>query len=357
MPILAATVEPVLGGTVIISFALVGTLAPTSSEPPEADLDAFRSGAAVLCTDIVNGRSFEVWDAAEAAGIDVLTFAVDPPTDQRQPTEEQVDTWVAAIEPRLDDLTAARQRLAELQGDADAISEPVGLAWSQIVIAGDDLIAAQTARLDGLTGDEPWATLARLVSPLPSPVVPPDALATLGMFLRDCEHVYTHQGVPDEAREFVTAAATACATIVTRRTASGFFDDEAVLFGAGYTLVDGGGVEITDELVAAVDGRVSEHTVSAAELAAVPVDGVPDAPAWQVRLDFELALVDYWTAVASALADGDPATAAGAIQTVVDVPIDTDPLSTLFLNQRDCRVLYSQADPVPGGGIAPVATS
>ena len=104
-------------------------------------------------------------------------------------------------------------------------------------------------------------------------------------------------------------------------------------------------------------GASSEHTATVAELAAVPVDDVPDAAAWQVRLDFEQALVDYWTAVASALAGGDPATARPQIQTVVDVPIDTDPLSTLFLNQRDCQLLYSQADPVPGGGIAPVTAS
>lgn len=345
-----------LGGTLVISFALVGTVAPATSEPTASGLEAFRAEAATSCTDIVNGRSFEAWDAAEAAGFEVLTFAVDPPIDQPQPTEEQVDAWVDAIAPRVDDLTGARERLADLQDDADAISEPVGLAWSQVVIAGDDLIAAQTARLEGLSGDEPWPTVAEGISPLPSPVLPPEALATLGMFLRDCAHVYTHQGVPGEFREFVTAAATACASIVTRRTASGFFDDEAVLFAAGYSILDGGPVDISAELVAAVDGRVNEHTETAAGLAVVPVDDVPDAVAWQVRLDFERALIDYWTAAASALAGGDPATAAAAIQAVVDVPIGTDPLGTLFLNQRDCQLLYSQADPVPGGGVAPVAT-
>ena len=358
--ILAATVELVLGGTVLLSFALPGTLAglaPTSTEPPDAGPDEFRAEAAMLCTDIVNGRSFEAWDAAEAAAIDLLTFAVDPPSDRTQPTEDEVDAWVDGIEPRRDDLADARDRLADLQDDADAISESVGLAWSQVVIAGDDLIAAHTGRLELLAGDEPWATIAAGVTPLPSPVVASDALATLGMFLRDCEHVYTHQGVPEASREFVTSAATACATIATRRTATGFFDDEAVLFDAGYALLEGGAVETTDELVAVVDGRVAEHTATVGDLTAVPVDDVPDAAAWQTRLDFEQALVDYWTGVAAALDGSDPAALTAAIQTVIDVSIDPDPLAALFLNQRDCQLLYAASDPVPGGGIAPVTTT
>ena len=360
LPLPAATVDHVLGGTVLISFALVGALAgkaPSTSQPPDAGLAEFRVGAATVCTDIVNGRSFEAWDTAEAAAIDLLTFAVDPPTDQPQPTEDQLDAWVAAFEPRLDDLTDARERLAELQDDADAVSQSVGLAWSQVVIAGDDLIAALSARLDGLNGDRLWADVASSVSPLPTPTVPVDALATLGMFLRDCEHVYTHQGVPEDSREFVTSAATACATVATRRTATGFFDDEAVLFDAGYMLVDGGTIETSDELIDAIDQRVAEHTTTVGDLAAVPIDDVPDAAAWQTRLDFEQALVDYWTDVASALASEDPAAIAAAIQTVIGVSIDPDPLVALFLNQRDCQLLYAASDPVPGGGMAPAATS
>jgi hypothetical protein len=357
--LLAATVDHVLGGTVLICFALVGGAGGAGSsttEPPDADLAEFRADAAMLCTDVVNGRRFEAWDTAEAAAVDLLTFAVDPPTDQPQPTVDQLDAWVAAFEPRLDDLTDARERLAGLQHDADAVSPSVGRSWSQIVIAGDDLIAALSARLDGLTGNGPWATVAASVSPLPSPAVPSDALATLGMLLRDCEHVYTLQGVPDESREFVTAAATACATAVSRRTATGFFDDETVLFDAGNTLLDRGVVEITDDLIGAVDGRVTEHTTTVDELAAVPVDDVPDAAAWQTRLDFEQALVDYWSGVASALEGGDPAAVAAAIQTVIGVAIDPDPLVALFLNQRDCQLLYAASDPVPGGGIAPAVT-
>jgi hypothetical protein len=223
------------------------------------------------------------------------------------------------------------------------------------VIAGDDLIAAHSGRLEMLGGDEPWASIAAGVTPLPSPVVAPDALATLGMFLRDCEHVYTHQGVPEASREFVTSAATVCAAAVTRRTANGFFDDEAVLFDAGYALLDRSTVEITDELLAAVDGRVAEHTATVGELTVVPVDGVPDAAAWQTRLDFETGLVDYWTGVAAALEGGDEAALTAAIQTLIDVSIDPDPLAALFLNQRDCQLLYAASDPVPGGGIAPVA--
>ena len=356
----AATVDHVLGGTVLISFALVDALAGGSSftaEPPDEGLTEFLAGASTLCTDIVNGRSFEAWDTAEAAGIDLLTFAVDPPADQPQPTEDQRDAWATAVEPRLDDLADARERLGELQDDADTVSQSVGLAWSQIVIAGDELIAALAARLDGLNGDRLWADVAASVSPLPTPAVPADALATLGMFLRDCEHVYTHQGVPDDSREFVTSAATACANAATRRTATGFFDDETVLFDAGYTLLDGGEIEITDALVAAVDQRVAEHTTTVGDLAAVPVDDVPDAAAWQTRLDFEQALVDYWTGVASAFDGGDPTAVTEAIQTVLDVAIDPDPLAALFLNQRDCRLLYAASDPVPGGGIAPAGTS
>jgi hypothetical protein len=173
------------------------------------------------------------------------------------------------------------------------------------------------------------------------------------MFLRDCEHAYAHQGVPEESREFVTAAATACATVATRRTETGFFDDESVLFDAGYTLLDGRDIEVTDALVAAVDERVAEHTTTVGDLAAVPVDDVPDAAAWQTRLDFEQALVTYWTGVASALEGGDPAAVTAAIQAVLDVSIDPDPLAALFLNQRDCQLLYAASDPVPGGGIAP----
>jgi hypothetical protein len=129
-----------------------------------------------------------------------------------------------------------------------------------------------------------------------------------------------------------------------------------VLFDTGNTLLDGRTLEVTDELVAAIDGRVTEHTTTVGELQAVPVDDVPDGAAWQVRLDFERALVDYWTAVASALDGGDQSAVTAAIRTVIDVSIDPDPLAALFLNQRDCQLLYAASDPVPGGGIAPPIT-
>jgi len=66
--------------------------------------------------------------------------------------------------------------------------------------------------------------------------------------------------------------------------------------------------------------------------------------------------VAYYTGIAEAIATGDPDAVATALRVVMDVPVQPDPLEALFLNQRDCQLLYSATDPVAGGGIAPTVS-
>lgn len=350
------------GGTVVICLAVVaGVSSPAgaSSEPSSKAEDAansFLADSAALCTDIVNQRSFEISDTATAAGLDLLTFAIDPPTPDAEPTADELGGWVDAMEPQLDELTETQEQLAELQDEADGIGPEVGLAWSQVVLTGAQAAAALSARIALLGGDEIWASIAAAIEPLPTSTPPPDAIAKLGMLLRDCAVVFTHPGVPDAYRDFIAPAATACSTAVTRRLANGYFDDETTLFDAGYALSDGKDVELTDELAAVVGRRVGEHEATLDDFASINVDAVPDAGAWQTRLDYEQALVDYYTGIAQALAGGDPVAVADAFHVVMDVPVQPDPLDALFLNQRDCQLLYSATDPVIGGGIAPVVS-
>jgi len=78
----------VFGGSplAVVAVALAGlATTPSLSSPAETSskaedaADTFVAEGAALCTDIVSERSFEESDAASAAGLDVLAFALHRP--------------------------------------------------------------------------------------------------------------------------------------------------------------------------------------------------------------------------------------------------------------------------------------
>jgi hypothetical protein len=294
------------------------------------DPPGFEFAAARRCTDLINELDYKVASAGEKARLEFVFAA----SEDDESNEKLAATWRRAMAARLAQLRDLRVELASLEPGPDQAA-----AWETVVASGDHQIELFEGRLSLL--DEEWATVVDMIeidhgAPPSEQAALEEAFAALQMSFRDCRGVYLFYGNPPEHATFLTEASSACTTVVSRRRAERFGGDGEVLR-AVQEVADGGHVDATPALVAAVDAAVEEWTQTLADLEAVDTSDVPDADLWQQELDIVADRVHGFERRAVALADGDEEsvddafTPFGAFR--FNLGIDLEPL---HLQDRDC---------------------
>jgi hypothetical protein len=304
---------------------------PASSATPAAPRDepqAFGFRATRRCTDLINGLDYDVAHTGNRARLELVFAAV----EGDEPDDDTKAAWRSAMMARRDQLVALQGELAALEpGDAEQD------AWNTIVAAGAQRIALIDSRLAVLDGD--WDTGSSTVEPDGGPSASEleaveQALQALGIAGRDCRHLFDLDGNPPEHAEFLTSASSACATIVTRRSAG--YGTDTVLAAVAAAIADGD-VVATDALAEAVDASLAEWRATAEDLASVTTADVPDADGWQHMIDLAADRVQGFGRRAAALASGDQAEINAAFQPTSVFTILAGPdLAALGLQHRDC---------------------
>jgi hypothetical protein len=300
---------------------------PTHTATPD-EPETFGFRATRRCTDLINGLDYDVAHTGNRARLELVFAAI----EGDEPDDETKAAWRSAMTARRDQLAALQDELAALEpgnGEQDA--------WNTVVAAGDGRIAVIDSRLAMLDGD--WDTGASRIEPDSGPPASEietveQALQALGIAGRDCRHLFDVDGNPPEHAEFLTSASSACATIVTRRSAG--YGKDTVL-AAVAAAIDGGDVVATDALVEAVDASLAEWRATAEDLASVITADVPDGDGWQQMIDLAADRVQGFERRAAALAGGDQAEINASFQprSVFTVWVGPD-LGALSLQHRDC---------------------
>lgn len=307
----------------------------TTAGDPTAEL-------ALACTEVINARDYDVSIAGRDASYDlVLATASEsagaPDTDRR-------DGWRSDMAAARDRLRDDQQKLAELSDDPD---------WAELMEPLEDQIATYDARIAALdegvwppTGDirmggpdadeadeESDGGSGDTESGESSPA------ARLGLLTRDCDNLL-EPGPLSGSEEFVRDAATTCAQIVDRRRVEDYADAQEVAIAAVVARVEDRDVEVTDELVDAVDQIHDEWQQTLADLQQVEVGDVPDQAGWEENLQLAQDRVDLFDGRLEALRGGDQAAIADAYDPArLGVPGWT--WDEVALGGRDCRAVQA----------------
>lgn len=293
------------------------------------DPAGFEFAASRRCTDLINGIDHGVATAGHRARLEFVFAA----HEDDRPDDVLAAAWKDAMSARLRQLQAIRDEMASIEPTDDLAD-----AWDTVVAAGDREIDLYEDRLALI--DQEWAAIVASIvvddGPSATEAAALDgALKTLRMSLRDCRGVYHSLGNPPEHSTFLTDASSACTTIVSRRIASNFGGGSEVL-GAVTDVLEGRAVEVTAELVTAVDDAVTEWQQTVADLETVDASDVPDTDAWQQQIDLASDRVQGFERRASALDAGDAEALEEAFSPgVFRINTGVD-WSALELGTRDC---------------------
>jgi hypothetical protein len=308
------------------------TAEPTTSSTGPAETSTFRTEAARRCTDLLNALDHAVATAGQDARFDMLLASRQGET----PTAEVVVGWRTALIARIDQLDALAAELSALTAPA-ADAE----AWAVVATGGAHEIAVTTERLALLDLD--WAMASASIEPDGGPSdedlqALTHAQAALGMERRDCASVFSLPGNPPEHASFLTDASTACTTVVSRRLADDFPSDE--IWDAILVSVEGGDVEPTPALSAAVDASLAEWRQTLADFEAVDTSDAPDPAQWEQLVALSADRVAGFERRQAVLATGsqfeinDAFTPEGVFRV-----FEAGDLDALGLDQRDCAVV------------------
>jgi hypothetical protein len=318
---------------VVVALALAaGTLAcgddgadpdPQGAPPGEPALDG---SPADLCTAVLNERDATVAEAGRGAALDVVLWA----QQDEPPTAEEADAGVEALAAWRDQLAVDQERLA----GADVAAADAE-AWDDLVGGFDDEIERLDARIAVLRADDWEEAVAGLEIGGEGDVT--EAVEALGLQGRDCEVVVTAVGTPPDHAGFVTEAASACSSIVSRRRAGTFHDDLEVVVEGVAAAYEGEPVVADDELAGALGRVVEEWVATRDDLAGVAADEAPDPEGWEQVVGLAEDRVAGYSARLDALETGDQAEIDASFSPGVLSDPGWEGFEPNHLGSRDCR--------------------
>jgi hypothetical protein len=324
-----ALAHAALAGAVLLG---VGACADEADDATSGGPDAgsFRARAALACTDVLNDRG-----AAFTAGRVEMLDAVVILRGGDELGADAVD--LESVRDVADELAVTRERLALV--DTDDATDAEITAWDEVVGAVDQRIASVGARVVAVEAADATAITASFETIEPVSM-PEDALATLAMTGRDCELLLEGDGVGGDP--FAIEASTACARAVQVGRDRPTDDDEDLVLGLVAAVVTGDEVQVTDEVVGAVD-RLAARSRAVAEVLSSVVPPGDHAAHWATLMagvDGRLAVAE---ARAEALADGSDTAIAEAFTpdgSLSGSPSDDErqaALDAIGIGHRDCR--------------------
>lgn len=248
---------------------------PVVGLDPPATSEGLPAPPAERCTAVLNERDADVARAGSDAALDVVLWARTEP-----PGDDEVAAAADAIEAWRDVLAADRERLAGAEvDDAGAWEEVLGLIEAElerlderlaIATAPDVAAAAEDVEIGGSDAGADAA----------------GALEALGLTGRDCEVIASPRaGVPADHADFVAEAATACATIVTRRRAEGYRTDQEESLAVLAAVVTDEEIDYDDDTIAAVRRLRDEWEATADDLGRVDAEAAIDPAGWRQVVD------------------------------------------------------------------------
>jgi len=280
------------------------------------------------CNSLIDGRDRGIWEAGQAASIEVLAAVV----GNKPPDATAADALEADLRPYRDDLATTVESLAGLEPPADLVD-----AWDTFLGSGRTTLAALDQRLAALADWE--ATAASVAPDAGDPDAFESALAAVELLDRDCAVVFRDLGPLPEHAGFVAAAAAACTEAAERRRAGAFAADTDLALDAVVTAVTGDAIEPSDELVAALRRLAAEWQQTHDAWAAIDPADAPVPAEWQGTLTYAEQRAGLLTARADAVESGDAAAIAGAFALNASPGPGIGDLAALGLATRDCRAL------------------
>lgn len=316
------------------SAGIVAALAilPAHAAPAaSAEAAAFRSAAAAACTGIINQRDAVAFVAGKEASVGLLLRVME---NRGAPTAAEAAGIVAAIEVVIDDVTAARDRLAAIVPPPGPDAE----AWAVLVGFADDVLRPFVVRRDMIAAGQWDPEVIR--SSMQGGVGDVEAAAeALDFARRDCVGVFQADGVLPAHAGFMIAAANACHAIAERRLAGDYSADGDIVLDAVVRAARGEPVAVPG-LAAALASGLAEWQATLTDFAAVPTADVTDAAAWTDLLAATEARITAYRLRIAALETGTPDALAAAFAPGAGMsgPGGAD-LRALGLEDRDCRAV------------------
>lgn len=296
-----------------------------ATDLPASPFNSLPATPAELCTAVLNDRDAEVAKAGSDASLDVVLWS-----QAGAPGADEVTAAAEAIEAWRDVLVVDRERLAGAEvDDAEAWEEVLGLIDAEVERL-DERLAIATA--------PDFAEATEGISLGGPGVDATAAVEELGLTGRDCEAIASFRvGAPAEHAAFYAEAATACATIVTRRRVGGYRADQEASLEVLAAVYREEEIELDEDTIAAVRRLRDEWRATAEDLGAIDPDDAIDPAGWQQVVDLAEQRAEGHGRRLAALEGGD-------LEEIAEVYVPEalgepgwDGFATNGLEERDCR--------------------
>ncbi len=297
--------------------------APGPSTPPGRS--PVSNEYAAVCTEVLNERDPDVFNAAESALVEVLAAAMGGDS----PNESDLLGWSEDLE------NGVAQFLAELETLEDADDSA---AWLEVV-SPLQLRVERYQMFADLAGETwPLDSYEHTAPPQPGDEYTA-ALVELDLAGRDCESLAAEPGPPPKHHDFVATVAMTCAAIVERRGELDYESFADVNFDLVVQVLEDEPIDVDDQATDALEALRAEWATTASDLESINASP-PDPAAWEAAQKYAAEKEAVYAKRLDALGSGDPAQISEAFApgSGTSAGWNWEPLG---LSLRDCRSIQA----------------